>query len=162
MKACFIDVYLCRVLHTIADGKAAVVQWKLRTGRTHQIRVHAQHIGCPLFGDGTYGGVHQAVSKIGRGHHERCDFQSKSMCRGPMPPGHLQVSHQVPACREKAIQTALKELGRPALHAKVLGFKHPTSDEKLNFDSDIPADLEDVLHKLTRLHNDRALNAVTQ
>lgn len=153
VEACFIHVCLCRVLHTVADGKAAVVQWKLRTGRTHQIRVHAQHIGCPLFGDGSYGGVHHAVSKIGRGHAERCDFQSNSVRRGPIPTDHLQIFHMVPVCREQAIQAALNELGRPALHAKVLGFKHPTSGETMQFDSDIPADLEEVLHKLTRLYN---------
>lgn len=63
----------CRVVHTIANGTAAVVQWKLKTGRTHQIRVHAQHIGCPLFGDSSYGGVHHAVSKMARGVPARCD-----------------------------------------------------------------------------------------
>lgn len=30
--------------------------FRLETGRTHQIRVHAQHIGHPVFGDETYGG----------------------------------------------------------------------------------------------------------
>ena len=34
----------------------AQVTFKLETGRTHQIRVHAQHIGHPLLGDATYGG----------------------------------------------------------------------------------------------------------
>jgi 23S rRNA pseudouridine1911/1915/1917 synthase len=29
---------------------------KLRTGRTHQIRVHLSHVGHPVFGDPTYGG----------------------------------------------------------------------------------------------------------
>jgi 23S rRNA pseudouridine1911/1915/1917 synthase len=33
-----------------------LVQFKLLTGRTHQIRVHAAHIGHPIFGDPTYGG----------------------------------------------------------------------------------------------------------
>jgi 23S rRNA pseudouridine1911/1915/1917 synthase len=33
-----------------------LVECKLETGRTHQIRVHMQHIGHPLFNDDTYGG----------------------------------------------------------------------------------------------------------
>lgn len=32
-----------------------LVQLKLFTGRTHQIRVHMAHIGCPLFNDNLYG-----------------------------------------------------------------------------------------------------------
>ncbi len=34
----------------------SLIQCKLRTGRTHQIRVHMHHIGHPVFGDPTYGG----------------------------------------------------------------------------------------------------------
>jgi len=34
----------------------SLVQLKLRTGRTHQIRVHLAHVGHPVFGDPTYGG----------------------------------------------------------------------------------------------------------
>jgi 23S rRNA pseudouridine1911/1915/1917 synthase len=37
-------------------GYVTVVQCVLETGRTHQIRVHMQHIGHPLFNDETYGG----------------------------------------------------------------------------------------------------------
>ena len=33
-----------------------LVRLKLKTGRTHQIRVHLVHIGHPVFGDPTYGG----------------------------------------------------------------------------------------------------------
>lgn len=35
---------------------ASLVKLKLKTGRTHQIRVHMQHINHPVFGDPTYGG----------------------------------------------------------------------------------------------------------
>lgn len=34
---------------------ASLMSVKLDTGRTHQIRVHAQHLGCPIAGDDKYG-----------------------------------------------------------------------------------------------------------
>lgn len=36
-------------------GSLSLVSLKLETGRTHQIRVHLAHIGCPVFGDFLYG-----------------------------------------------------------------------------------------------------------
>ena len=42
-----------RVIRT--DGKLSLAEIKLHTGRTHQIRAHMAHIGCPLLGDGKYG-----------------------------------------------------------------------------------------------------------
>lgn len=38
-------------------GFVTVVECRLETGRTHQIRVHMSHIGHPLFGDERYGGT---------------------------------------------------------------------------------------------------------
>jgi len=37
-------------------GYVSLVECKLETGRTHQIRAHFRHIGKPLFNDATYGG----------------------------------------------------------------------------------------------------------
>jgi 23S rRNA pseudouridine1911/1915/1917 synthase len=37
-------------------GYVSLVECRLKTGRTHQIRVHMQHIGHPLFNDDRYGG----------------------------------------------------------------------------------------------------------
>ena len=42
-----------KVLKT--SGNLALLEIKLDTGRTHQIRAHMAHIGCPLLGDGKYG-----------------------------------------------------------------------------------------------------------
>lgn len=36
-------------------GGRALLRLRLDTGRTHQIRVHLAHIGCPVFGDFLYG-----------------------------------------------------------------------------------------------------------
>jgi 23S rRNA pseudouridine1911/1915/1917 synthase len=36
-------------------GVLSLVSLKLHTGRTHQIRIHARDLGCPVIGDQTYG-----------------------------------------------------------------------------------------------------------
>lgn len=47
-----------------------------------------------------------------------------------------------------AAQEALKSLGRQALHARTLGFRHPASGEILRFDSDLPADIKGLIESL--------------
>lgn len=42
----------------------SLVVFRLHTGRTHQIRVHAQHVGHPVFGDPDYGGREQRMGGI--------------------------------------------------------------------------------------------------
>ncbi len=44
-----------RVIQDLAEGAAALVECKLETGRTHQIRVHLSHLGFPIAGDQKYG-----------------------------------------------------------------------------------------------------------
>lgn len=107
----------------LANGKAALVQWRLQTGRTHQIRVHAKYLGHPLFGDHTYGGGKVAVQKAFR-------------IAGP--------SRILPLAQE-----ALALLNsRPALHAKTLGFTHPKTGEMMEFDSQLPEDFAKALSVL--------------
>lgn len=42
----------------------SLLEFRLETGRTHQIRVHAKHIGHPLFNDATYGGARIAKGTV--------------------------------------------------------------------------------------------------
>ncbi len=76
-----------RLMAISEHGRSAVTQWrvierfcygtlvecKLKTGRTHQIRVHMQSIGCPVIGDQVYGdfsnlpqGLREAADRFGR------------------------------------------------------------------------------------------------
>ena len=45
------------------------------------------------------------------------------------------------------VQNCFKMMPRQALHAKTLGFVHPISKEKIEFDSDLPEDFSAVLNK---------------
>lgn len=97
-------------------GYVTLVECKLETGRTHQIRVHLKYAGHPLFGDVTYGGDH--------------------ILRGTTFTKYKQF-----------IQNCFSILPRQALHARTLSFIHPATGEKVSFDSELPADMEQVLEK---------------
>jgi len=97
-------------------GYVTLVECKLETGRTHQIRVHMKHIGHPLFNDMEYGG-----DKILKG-----TTNSKY---------------------KKFIENCFELLSGQALHAKTLGFRHPSKDEFMELTSDLPKPFQSVLDK---------------
>jgi len=94
----------------------SLVECKLETGRTHQIRVHMAHIGHPVFSDAVYGG--------------------NTIRKGTVFSKYKQFVHN-----------CFKQLPRQALHAKTLGFIHPDTGEKMNFDSPLPKDMAAVLDR---------------
>ena len=79
--------------------KATLIELKLETGRTHQIRVHMNYIGHPVVNDPVYG--------------NRKLFDDTGQC----------------------------------LHAKELGFVHPTTGEYMQFDSELPECFTNILKK---------------
>ena len=46
------------------------------------------------------------------------------------------------------LEECILKLDRQFLHAKVLGFDHPSTGKYLEFNSNLPKDLENVLKKL--------------
>ena len=78
-----------------------VIEARLETGRTHQIRVHMSHIGHPLLGDDVYGDGKNKYHFVGQ-----------------------------------------------ALHAKVLGFVHPITNEYMEFESDLPEEFKKIIDRV--------------
>jgi 23S rRNA pseudouridine1911/1915/1917 synthase len=98
---------------------ASLLECRLETGRTHQIRVHLTHIGHPLIGDSTYG-------------------RARSTPRAKSP-------------QQETAFAAVGDFPRQALHARLLGFKHPISRKQLRFESPWPADLAKLIASLRGL-----------
>lgn len=72
-------------------GKYTIVRCKLRTGRTHQIRVHMEYLGYPLVGDPKYSPMKTPFSIQGQAlHSQTLEFThprtGESMCfEAPLP-----------------------------------------------------------------------------
>lgn len=98
-------------------GMLTLIKIKLRTGRTHQIRVHFSHNKYPVLGDPDYGG-----DKM---------YLSTSMME-----------------KKRVLESCLKQISRQMLHAKILGFSHPVTKERLKFESELPDDMRKVLNIL--------------
>lgn len=114
-----------KVVRPLAGGGAALVEWKLETGRTHQIRVHAKHVGHPILGDEAYGGMGKGI--LGK------------------------LLQSIPPTNQSLAKQLMARLDRPCLHAKTLGFVHPYSGKELHFSADPPDDFMEVVSSLEKL-----------
>ena len=85
-----------------------------KTGRTHQIRVHLLHVGCPVLADKQYGG---------RGRLLLRELDPTTEGDEPL-------------------------IGRQALHAHRLRFKHPRAGRWLEVEAPLPADMRRTLDAL--------------
>jgi 23S rRNA pseudouridine1911/1915/1917 synthase len=99
-------------------GPFTLVEVRIETGRTHQIRVHMQALGHPVVGDTLYGAPRLLVAQLRKGGIER------------------------PTDRPDA------GLERNFLHAAHLEFAHPQTSKALTINAPLPAELEEFLNWL--------------
>ena len=142
-----------RVVEVLAGGGASIVEWRLRTGRTHQIRVHARHIGCPLLGDEAYGGGNGsgaaaaalAASAKGGG---RGTTAASSKGVAAVAAQRRAAGGALPRAARNAAAELVATIERPALHARSLGFRHPTLGKEVDFEAEVPQDLVEAIERL--------------
>ena len=101
-----------------AYGKFALVEVKIETGRTHQIRVHMASMGHPVVGDTLYG----AAGELNPGNPGRTVGAARALPR--------------------------LSLDRNFLHAARVEFAHPASDKALSFQAPLPGELVSFMTKL--------------
>lgn len=104
---------------SVGTPVVAELECRLETGRTHQIRVHMAHIGCPLLGDPLYG-------------NQKAFLSDRST-------------------EELMVRESVATFKRQALHARLLGFIHPTTKEHLSFETAPPQDYEALVAALSSL-----------
>lgn len=97
-------------------GYVTLVECKLETGRTHQIRVHMKHIGHTLFNDDYYDG--------------------NRLIKGPNHAKYKQF-----------VQNCFDLIPAQALHAWKLGFTHPSTGERMQFEAPLPDGFLKILAK---------------
>jgi 23S rRNA pseudouridine1911/1915/1917 synthase len=110
-------------------GKFTLLDIKIDTGRTHQIRVHVAAMGHPVTGDTMYGAPHEM--------RETDAGQALRQAQGRLSRKHRQKG------RAPAIS-----LPRNFLHAAELEFRHPRTEELIALKSPLPAELQEFLRKL--------------
>ena len=99
-------------------GICSVVECLLKTGRTHQVRLHMTSINNPIVGDKLYG--KNKINKFGKNKETFNKF------------------------------LILKNFKRQALHAYHIGFTHPFTKKYLEFESEFPEDLKNLLDLLVK------------
>ena len=109
-----------KVLERLATryGAFTLVEVRIETGRTHQIRVHMQSLGHPVVGDTLYGAPRAIVPVARKG----------------------EIEHPT--------EEPIAGLERNFLHAAHLEFAHPQTGKALTIDAPLPAELEEFLRWL--------------
>ncbi len=83
-----------RELDRLAKRAALLALWP-RTGRTHQLRVHCAEIGCPILGDGKYGGEEALLASVADARRLHLHAR-RLLLPHPSGKGELKVTAELP------------------------------------------------------------------
>ena len=108
-----------------------VVRLFPKTGRTHQLRVHLQHLGHPIVADRLYGG-------------------GARLSLADLLPSSKLTAEGSAAEEEAEAQSSPDLISRQALHARRLAFRHPHSGKELEFEAPLPDDMQRTIAALAR------------
>jgi 23S rRNA pseudouridine1911/1915/1917 synthase len=111
-----------------AYGKFTLLEVRIETGRTHQIRVHMQAMGHPVVGDFLYGAPHRIRQVVGAGV------------------GLKSRPTTVRDGEEESLSSLTLE--RNFLHAAALEFAHPRTGKVLSLEAELPEELRVLLEQL--------------
>jgi 23S rRNA pseudouridine1911/1915/1917 synthase len=124
--------------YLVAERYAGFTSVRLfpKTGRTHQLRVHLQHLGHPIVADRLYGGGSR--------------LSLAELC--PLSPGMIESGMTEPTApsAEMDEQSSTDLISRQALHARRLAFRHPHSGKELEFEAPLPDDIARTIAAIAR------------
>ena len=118
-------------------GRVTQVKVSPKTGRTHQIRVHLAHIGCPILCDRLYAG-HATMT--------RAALAKASGIPLATAPPQIAVTDATQSPPPTDPDEVILE--RQALHAYELTFVNPQTQTEMTFTAPLPADLRRMIDLL--------------
>ena len=118
-----------------------LLEMELKTGRTHQIRIHLQYAGMPIVGDITYGGEPMGVAELDQPVAAAGARRFMTFARTKE---EGQMVKQAAAQRDDML------LAHPALHAAYLELTHPHSKQRVRFTAAVHEPMAGIIRQLRK------------